>query len=437
MAVNRIRYRGFKDAEGDSGSVCERTSYLKLTLDRGLNEASTFRFVVPADGQSFTDTNSTYMTVDAKIVREDGTSLSGEDRVFLGPGALQSLFSSCEVLINGVPVSVLNNYSYASTLSSYLGNSKLAREDIWSQLSGAWTPQVASSLLIPSDEAFFVQPIQQASLSQPFRLTGRISSDFLMSLTQMLTPKMSLELLLNRNPHAFVINTTGKNKSQRFKLDISSMNLFVRRVRMSAATLTRTMESIGDGGMLRYTKLHSLVTQIPDGTLNFSLNNAYQSGDLPYTCYVMFVSQRAFNGSFTDLPNYMESGGVRSVRFLESGRDVSPEVTENKFVYLKDGRSLDTSNSDASKAFLGMYRVLDSIAQPVANVGMSYNDFLSGCIFYACQLNSCGGRKVGPGFLDIQVTFDETAPRPPLLMLVLGEFEKTVHFDTNHVILNT
>jgi hypothetical protein len=434
MAVNRLRYKGFKDPDAGA-DVCERTFYIRQTLDRGLNQAGAFRFLIPADGSAFTDLNATYLKVKFRVIRSDGSKLDSTDAVFLGPGSLQALFSSCEVLVNGSTVSITNNYSYAGTLASYVGCSKVAREDIWSELSGGWTPQFPSSKITPSDSAFFVKPIQGVAMSREVTLTGRVLSDFLMSCSQLALPNMALEVVLNRAPDSFALCSVSEDTTRRYKMDFSSASLFVRRVRMGQATMTRTMQSIsgGDGGMLRCNRLSSIVTQVPDGALSFSFNNVYSGGELPFSFYVMFVSQRAFSGSLSDLPNFFEPGSVTSMKFMESGREIQPEAVETKFVFLKDGYSLDTIQSDATMPFLSMYKLLDSIAQPNGNVGMAYQDFLRGCIFWTAQLNSCGGRKVAPGgFLDVQVTFDHEQHRPdPLHMICLGEFDRTVHFDSN------
>lgn len=435
-ALNRLRYH-WPDGTSDNGGDCEKTYWIRQTLDgKGLGDTSTIRFTVPTDHNAFTNANCMYTRFELQVLRSDGSPLTATDRVFLGPGALQSLFRSCQVYLNKSPTEPLNQYSYSATLASYLSLSNVARNDIWTKLAGMHLPEFGSSKLLPTDYPDFVRLIQQTAGSRIFSLTGRLQSDFCCSLTQLLPPGMEMEILLTRTPDSFTLCSVSEDLSQTYKLVIHSASLFTKRVVMNKATMDRCRASISNGGLLRYNRLGCLVSQINESTLNHRWNDIYNGGKLPYCLYVVFVSQKAHNGDFFSLPNYFESANIKSLRLFENGRPIRPEPYTTAFKYLKDGYTIDIMDSDATQPFLGVCDVINSLSDSTITTGLSYSSFLQGCLIWPTELNSCGGRMAPQGTIDLEIEFTD-GPRPPLHVIVMSEYDKVLRFDGNLNLVTT
>lgn len=432
MAVNRLTYN-FKCSNADEPDDCEKTFWLKSCLDRNINETMNATFSIPPDYTAFTDLNSTYMSVTLQVFRSDGALIDDSDHVFLGPGALQSIFKSLQISVNNYPLEPTTHYSWSATLTSYLGLSKVSREDQWAELAGMTVPQFPSSKITPSDSGYFVEKIQKVAYSREVTLTGRLQSDFTQSLAQLLPPGMALEFSLVRQPDTFALcSCSDEGLKRTYKLQLNTASLFIKRVKMSPAVMDRVKSSLSGGGKLRYTRLGCIATQIPPTSLSYRWSNIFNNSQLPHTLYLVLVSQRAFSGDFKALPNYFESGWLKSLRVMESGRPILPQQVNTKFKYLNDGYSLDVVNSDASDGYLTLCQALNSIADPTVTAGVSYLDYLKGCIIYCAALNSCGGRRVPQGFIDIEMEFAESSAREPMHLLCFGEYDRILHFDSHY-----
>ena len=431
-AVNRLIYN-FKSPADDEPDDCEKTYWLKCCLDRNINETMNVTFNIPPDYVAFTDLNSTYLSVTLQVFRSDGGLLDDSDHVFLGPGALQAIFKSLQIGINNFPLEPTTHYSWSATLTSYLGLSKVSREDQWAELAGMTLPGFPSSKIQPSDVGYFVEKIQKLAYSREVTLTGRLQSDFTQSLSQLLPPGMTLEFSLTRQPDAFTLcSCTDDTLKRSYKLLLNTASIYIKRVKMSPAVLDRVKSSLNNGGKLRYTRLGCIATQIPPTTLSHRWSNIFNSGQLPHTLYLALVSQRAFSGDLNKLPNYFESGWLKSLRVMESGRPILPQPLNTNFKYLNDGYSVDVSKSDASEGYLTLCQALNSIADPMVTAGVSYLDYLKGCLIYCVTLNSCGGRRVPQGFIDIELDFEENSQREPMHLLCFAEYDRILHFDSNN-----
>ena len=427
-AVKRLRYN-FAGPE-EERDECQKAFWLKTTLDR--NTSGTLSFVVPPDPEAFTDVNATYIEVTLKVLKANGDPLDENDGVFLSPGQLQSLFESCQIFLNDGSLDPTNAYSYGATLTSYFGVSKTAREDVWAELAGMKPPGYPRSHLQPGDEQAFIPSIQQVAKSQELTLTGRLMSDFMQSCAQLLPPGIKIGVNLRRARDSFSLCSSTKDPTAGYKIEITMASLFLRRVQMSKPMLERTLAGLNDGCGLAYTRMGCIINQVPAQGVSYRCGNLFGGGELPHTLYLLLVNQQAFSGSLNYLGNYFESGHVKSLQVFENGRPVLAQPIRTKYVYdEKDGYTLDKLKSDAKQPFLTMAQAMNGIANSQISAGLKYSEFLTGCIVSCVQLNSCGGTRTSPGFLDVELTMADDAAREPMLLLAFGEFDKNVRLDKN------
>ena len=432
-AMNRLDYNVAGPEEGRD--ECEEAFWFKTTLDRNLS--GTLSFVVPPDGTAFTDVNAAYISVTFRVVRANGDHLDDSDLVFLTPGTLQSLFDRCQIFLNGDALDPTNAYSWGATLTSYLGMSKVARSNVWAPLAGMNLPGVRSSKLKPGSETSFIASMQSVAGSKEVTLTGRLMSDFMQSCAHLLPPGVKLEVNLQRARDNFTLCCTTLDPSVEYKIEMSLASLFLRRVQMCKPVLERTMSSIASGGGLTYTRMGCIVNQVPAEGVSYRVGNLFGGGELPHTLYLVLANQQAFSGAHHYLANYFESGHVKSLQVYRNGRPVLTQPMRTKYVYNeKNPHELDIPKSNAQEPFLSMAMAMNGIADSHISSGMGYGDFMAGCIVSCVQLNSCGGTRTSPGFLDVELVLDD-APRDPMLLLAFGEFDKTLRFDKNlHILPN-
>ena len=430
---DRLQY-SFAGPEDDRDE-CDKAFWIKSSLDR--NIGSTLRFVIPPDPEAFTDVNVAYMSVTLRVVKADGNPLDESDLVFVSPGSLQSLFDSCQIFLNGASLEPSNAYSFGATLTSYLGMAKTTRDNVWKELAGMRTPNFTSSKILPSNVGDFREFIKTVALSKPFTLTGRLMSDFMQSCGQLLPPGIKLEVNLRRSPDSFTLCSVSEDQSLRYRVEIGMASLFLRRVRMRKPILERTLKSIENGGRLAYTRMDCVISQIPATGVFLRFGNIYGGRELPHTLYLVLANQKAFSGAQDYLGNYFESGYLQSVQVFENGRPVLTQPIRTTYAYDADGVSLNTANSDAAEPFLTCTQAMNGIANSQMVAGLSYFEFLRGCIVTCVQLNSCGGKQMGAGFVDVELMLTDNDGREPMLLLVFGEYNKFVRFDANlHIVPN-
>jgi hypothetical protein len=423
MAVNKLRYK-FQE-EGNDG--CERSFYIKNTLDRGINDSGVLHWEIPADGAAFTDTSETYMCIQLRVVRGDGSELQAADQVFLTPGALQSLFSTCTVSLNGTALPVNTHYALSTTLLSYIAATQTARSDAWYALSGWAAPMVTSSQLPATTTPMIFGPdVERVAGSRLVTLYGRLASDFCMSCAQYLPPGIKLDVLLTRQPATF---TLASAQGGDFRVELQSASLFVKRAILQASIRSNVLSALSSGGQLRYNRLSTILMPVAQGSQVFRWNNVYNSGPLPHSLYLVLLSQKAYYGSITSISNFFESGGLKSVRFGVNGRPVLAEPYACDFVYNAQG-GLDLEKSSALGPFMGLVGLMGSMRNLARPVGISYNEFLSGCTMFTAQLDSSGGRRKGmeSGSMDLELEF-ASSTNQPLLAFCFGEFDSVVSFD--------
>ena len=407
---------------------CEKAFWLETTLDRHIS--GTLNFEIPPDPECFTDVNAAYISVTIQVFKADGRPLDRDDRVFVTPGSLQSLFQSCQVFLNGCPLDPSNAYSWSATLTSYFGVSKTARQDVWAELAGQSPPNYNSSKILPKDVIGFMPGVNKVAGSKQYTLTGRLMSDFMQSCAQPLPPGMKLEVKLRRSPDAFSLCSCTEDRAQEYKVVINTASLFVRRIRMCKPVLDRTLESLANGGGLAYTRMECIVNQIPAQGVSYRVGNLMGGGALPHTLYLVLANQMAFTGSKDYLGNYFETGFLKSIQVYENGRPVLTKPIQCRFVYGEEGQ-LEPGLSDATQPFLSMTQAMNGIADSHVTSGVNYYDFLRGTTVSCVQLNSCGGTRMAPGFLDVELVLEEDIDRHPMLLLAFGEFEKHLRFDQN------
>lgn len=426
-AVKRLQY---SPAEPDQDrDECDKAFWIKMTLDNVIGETLNFR--IPPDPVAFTDVNAAYISVTFRVVKADGDPLDEYDDVFLSPGNLQSLFDTCQIFLNGKALEPSTAYSFGATLTSYLGLSKEAREDVWAQLAGMTLPNYTSSKITPAEANMFLDRMDTVALSREVTLTGRLMSDFTQSCAQLLPPGMMLEVRLRRNPDAFSLCSVSEDQNTRYKIEISSSALFLRRVHLSRPLMERTLTAIEDGGYLAYTRMDCLVNQVPAGGTSFRVGNMYGGRELPHTLYLILANEKAFNGAQDYLGNYFESGNLKSVQVYQNGQPVTADPIVTKYKYYGNGYSLDIQSSDATEPFLSMTQAMNGIADSFISAGLDYKNFLLGCIVTCVQLNSCGGRRVMPGYVDVELEFQHSDHNEPMLLLCFGEYGKMIRFDGN------
>ena len=403
--VDRLNY-GIKRVEDAEPEV---SLIIKQTVDQGINDNGVLSFRFPPDPVRFTDLNSALLKVQLRVERQkEPKDLTAEDKVFLDMGGIDSLFSSCDVRINGELVSSMTAYPYTSRLCRYLGTSNDTRT-VWSALNGTWETTYSNSDLGTAIDEFvgglFLAPINKIKGSKTITLFSRINSDFLSSCRQFLPPGSSLSIHLKRAPDDFSLcSYTEKGP---YRIVIEKASVYLRRIRLNPELVKSVEQGIGEtGANLTFNRLETRIMSIPKGNKVWRWLDCLNGEALPNRLYVGFVSQDALYGSLSRISTYFEHLNVSSVNVKLNGRDILVDPINVKFGEADDGQT-ESGLSDAKEGYVSLLSVMDQITNQSTAMRFSYYDYIGGMSVFAIELGKCGEKSGDTGLLDLELTFGD------------------------------
>lgn len=413
----------------------EKSFHTAVTVSQNI-AGSSVQLHVPAIANSFIDTSEFYVRVTVQVVNVDGTpiptlSLDGVDNpgldVFPLGGFLNNLWSQCNVRLNGHPLPPTSDYPYVAQLLGLLGTSPSVREHILTPLSGGVRDSERRSLIGSDELSMYVSAMQTIQGSQELVLYGRIQSDFLVSLAQLLPDNVDLDIELTRGRDSFALGSTSPDAEYRIKLN--TVTLFVKRIEFNSPGQKILRSAVDSGVLLKYNRYQSRVMFVPKDSKTFNWGNIFSSGALPRRVFFFLVDQSSYSGAINRRPTFCEPARVSEVRFMVDGRDVMPEPYRPDFVPMGGGGV--SIASDVKSAVLGLNSVMGSFhrhAEDSLVIGTA--EMLTGAMIYATNLDHVSSNQPKQGSLDISATFKTNAHRS-YTALCIGEFDQCVKIAQN------
>ena len=417
----------------------ETTTDQMYTEDRGLDTARSVNFEVEAHDEDLIDLQECYLTTKIRVVLANGDPIPPVDEA--DPSTIPNVFLPCNyghalweqvgIRLNGSPLPPGNDYTYTGVLIDYLGASWTVRNQVYAPLDGTAEPIHHSSYLPHAYEVskgvYGDARIHQGG-SPVIEVHQRIHSDFLTSSAQLLPSRMRLGITLYRHRDDFVLCRTPK-QTEKYKLEMQEVSLTVKRVKptpWASAALTKTL---GGGGRLLYQRLHLIPFTCPAKSKMFTHYNCF-NGVLPRRVFVVIVTQDSYEGNYDRDPTYLESRAVSRFRVCRNGHDVMPAPYTARWAYIQNAPGVvDMEKSEARGPFHGLNRVLEAAHQPrQLPAGVSYSAFRAGATIWAVSLAHADTAEPASGGLDIHIEF-ATETSEPLVVMVLGEYPQTLHFD--------
>jgi hypothetical protein len=413
----------FKPEAPDVGGA----NFQRYTVDKGVNSSRTVQFVVEGQQEAFVDLSQCYLETTFRVVNENGTDLAADAAVFPTEDYGNGLWSQVGITLNNTPLPSGNDYSYTARLIDLIGANPEVRRDVLGPLAGVSGIHYGGSRIAMARADTYALSKDECAASKAITVSGRIHSDFLMTCSQLLPSQMQLGITLTRNKDNFMLCREDADTGS-YKVEIVSASLFVKRVHLNAAAKLLMEKTLSTGGKLLYQRLHTITLPCAQGTKTWSWHNCFNN-IAPRRVFLALVSQEAYHGSWSRTSHYLESAQVSSVRFCQDGREIMAAPLGCSFRYEVGGKVSHT-RSRAKSAFAGLCRVIGTYASPRQHVGITYANFLDSCTIFAVDLDHADGLGPVPGTFDVHIDF-ETSLREPMMILVMGEYPKTITFDAN------
>ena len=318
---------------------------------------------------------------------------------------MHAMIKQLDIFIGSTQVSSSTpTYAYKAYIEGLLGFSESAKKSHLS--ASAWDEEKYLSLTY-----------------EPFELYGRLHSDLVFQDRVLLGGcKLTIRILFNDPKFYFISNGTIKPD-----LEYLDANLHVIRYKVTQGIVQ------GHDAALKITPAKYILSsaRVKSFTINKGLSDCnidnVHSGQLPRRIFIMFVSNDAFNGSYSEDPFKFEHQNLNSIAVYVNGEQIppkpyTPDYTHNLFM----------------REMLSLFESLDMI-DGESNININRSNYSKKYTIYGFNLAqdySNGPGAVGYvnplryGSMSLSVKFSSALTKA-LTCLVYYEFDKLLEIDIN------
>ena len=412
-----------------------------------------------AGTEDYVDLSKTILFVEGKVVKADGTNLSGNEQSNIAPvnNFLHSLFKQVDVYLNGKQVTpAMGTYAYRAYLETLLNYDVSAKE---SQLTSAlYYKDTAGEMdnngslpvkktitgsgdfmTMGSGNQGFAKRHQFIQDGKKFTLSGPVFVDAFMG-SRLLLNMVDLKLILNRCSDQFCLMDTNDSLLNA-KVKLTDVILKVRKVRVSpTVSMGHELALKKMAAIYPIRRVECKTFVMPANIPNVRKDNIF-TGNIPKTFVFGLTDAKGFSGDYKKNPYNFKDYKVTTVTLTVNGEELPfKQLTLN---YAKNKEN-----------FIQAYSTLFSgTGKMNHNTGLdiSRKDYPKGYTLYAFDLtpDMCGAspyfNTVQRGSLTVDITFTDapsaqdyptgvTAPTA-IAMVCYGDFENVIQIDSERNVI--
>lgn len=387
-----------------------------------ITDAGPIEFVVKSPTEYIDLTNS-YLHVQAKVCKADGSDLDGDDRVAPVNLWMHTLFQEIDVSLNNVLVSTSTNcYPYRAYIESLLNYGKEAKS---TQLAcSMFYKKGKSQFTIPhsgiTPDTGLAQRHERIEGSKVVDMVGRIHSD-IFAQNRFLLPGVDLRLRLVRSKDSFSLLAGPKTEGgvvPEYKIKMINAALFIRKAKVNPAVVLGQAKAL-QSSTAKYPikRVVTKVFTVPSGSVNVVQDNLYLN-TLPTKLIIGIVDSAAFNGDFAKSPFEFKHYNINSMSLYIDGQQIPSKRLQPNFTEGAYARSYFTLFTASGQAW-------DNFGNFI-----SYDDYKKGFALWGFDLSAslADGEvpeivKTGSMRLEIQFA---TPLTQPIHLLSYGQSDSVI-----------
>ena len=429
------------------------------------NDEGPITFLV-AGTDDYVDLSKTILVVEGKVVKADGTNLSGDEQANIAPvnNFLHSLFKQVDVYLNGKQVTpAMGTYAYRAYMETLLNYDVSAKK---SQLTSALhykdTPgHMDETGSLPSEKTITYATAQKGKDAQTdlqtstfklpvpgsgnqgfakkqqfiqngklLTLSGPVFVDAFMG-NRLLLNMVDLKLILNRSSDQFCLMDKNSDVINA-KVKLTDVILKVRKIRVSqAVSVAHELALKQVPAIYPVRRVECKVFVMPGNIPSVRKDNVF-TGTIPKSFVFALVDAEAFNGSYGKNPYNFRGCDVTTVTLTSNGEELP-------------FKQLNLSHKNNKENFTQAYNTLFSgTGKMNYNTGLdiSREDYPEGYTLYAFDLtpDMCGAspyfNAIQRGSLTVDITFAAgSLPTTAVAMVCYGEFENVIQIDSERNVM--
>ena len=399
-----------------------------------VSDGGPITFLCPGT-EDYVDLAKTILVVRAKVTKANGDDLDPDEKVGIVNNFLHSLFKQVDVFLKGKQVTqATGTYAYRAYLETLLNYGPAAKR---SQLTAAMFYKDTSTKMDTADPTLagdhanvnlgLKKRYEFSKESGIIEMAGPIFCDVFMS-ERLLLSYVDLKILMNRNVDEFCLMASEADADYRVKL--TEVYLKIRKVKVNPSISIAHELALKKGPAIypvRRVECKSFI--IPAGNPSLRKDNLY-NGLVPKTIIFGMVDSAAFNGAYKKNPFNFQNFTISFLAISVNGEEVPFKPLQLSYT---------AATRRYIEAFLTLFSGTGKMFYDVGN-DISRDEFVNGFNLYSADLSPdiCGSSDhfnvVQRGNLSVDIKFS-TAPTGAVSLVCYGEFENTIHIDSERNVI--
>ncbi|KAK2187695.1 hypothetical protein NP493_156g00009 [Ridgeia piscesae] len=382
-------------------------------------------FLLPGSGDDYLDVANTYLYVQARVTKANGTDIDADTAVGPVNNWVHSLFSQVDVSLNGTLVTPsTNTYSYRAYIETLLSHGKEAKD---TQLTSVlWRKDTAGHLDATDDTN---DDLKQRRIhtngSRIVDMMGRLHVDLFFQERYLLNG-VDMKIRLVQCKGAFALMADGADAD--FKVCIVEAALFARKAKLNPAVQMAHIKAL-EKATAKYPlrRVDCKVFSIPRGSMSHTHENVYL-GVLPKRVVLCSIYNDAYNGAYNKNPFNAKHNNMNFLALYVDGQQVPAKPLQPRF---DDGCYV--------RSYVNLFAGTGKMFQDEGN-DLTRKDFGNGYTLFSFDLtpDACDDGShfnlVQKGNLRVEIHFDQPLGQT-VNVIVYGEFESVLEIDRSRNII--
>ncbi|XP_028646572.1 uncharacterized protein F54H12.2-like [Erpetoichthys calabaricus] len=403
----------------------EKSIYVEVPPLSALSEVAPLEFLITGNGEDYLDLNNTLLHIQCQIVNADGTNPPPVAEVAFVNYPIASLFSQVDVTLGDRLISQSSSlYPYRALFDGLLNYSnETLRFQFASGLFYKDTANEHENTALDGPNEGFKKRNGYTSQGKTVELLGPIHSDLFFQ-EKLIVNGVDVRIKMVRSKNEFCLKS---GDAERYKVNILSASLFVKKVKVSAAVKLGHAHALTNANA-KYPmeRVNMKVLSMPAGIRVSNQENLFL-GQLPKYVVIGMVDNEAFSGDYARNPFNFKHNQVEFLALYLDGEQIPAKPFQPNF-----------ANDNTAREY---YNLVLASGKHLKDqlLAISRSDFSRGYTLFAFDLTpdqECGDHfsLVKTGNMRCEIRFRQPLPHT-VNLIVYAVFDNIIEINQRRNIL--
>ncbi len=329
----------------------EHSQEVSHNLITSIENSDVIDFLLPGTGDEYWDLTNSYLRLQGKVVKADGTDIAANSKVAPINNILNTAFEQLIIILNDVLVTPSNNlYPYKAMFEDILSHGIEAEQ---SYLTAAmYYKETAGKLdtFTNDDNESFKARKARTALSATFECQGRLHTELCHQLKPIING-VDIKIRLVRASDTFCIVKDSADEEE-YKIKLTQASFVARKIKLRNDLFNIHQKELEKTPAVYPIKRVTVKAATVQKDGRDYRNETFYNGDVPNKLFFAFVLNSAFNGDKTKNPFNFQHFKVNSIAMYLDGQQIpgkplTPDFENNLYTesYTKTIQATGTLNT--------------------------------------------------------------------------------------------